>query len=173
MAEHNEVEAPVKKGGRLKTLILLGAMVVGEAVLIVGALMVFSGPPEVQGGSLEDHQASEDDKIVEQLVADAFLPNSKRGLAYLYDTEIYVQVKKRHQTVVSEEIERFRHEIMSELTTIWRTADPSHFDEPRLETLTRKVYALMNERFGVDEQSGEPIIVKAVIVMGTGLRMET
>ena len=44
--------------------------------------------------------------------------------------------------------------------------------EVGLESLTRKTYALMDERFGLDQPTGEPIVHKVVIVMGTGLRIE-
>jgi hypothetical protein len=38
--------------------------------------------------------------------------------------------------------------------------------------LTRKVYALLSDRFGMDQESEEPIVTKVVIVMGTGLRID-
>jgi hypothetical protein len=86
---------------------------------------------------------------------------------------VYVQVRNRHHDRVTAELEQFRNEIKADLTAIWRTSDPRHFDEPKLESLTRKVYALMNERFGLDQETGEPVVVKAVIVMSTGLRIES
>ena len=55
---------------------------------------------------------------------------------------------------------------------IWRTADPQHFKEPRLETLTRKVTALLRDRFGSDDEAGGSIVEKCVIVMGTGFRVD-
>jgi hypothetical protein len=146
---------------------------VGEAALILGLMAVFSGPPKVHGGSaLETTEAPEEEKIVEQLVADARFANSKRGFTYLYDTEIYVQVKMRHKESVAAELEQFANEIKAELTTIWRTSDPHDFDEPGFETLMRKVHALMNQRFGVDPQTNEPVVQKVVIVMGTGMRVD-
>ena len=59
------------------------------------------------------------------------------------------------------------------------TEPPQHFQEPRLENLTRKVYALLNERFGVDKNSKsedgqpQPIVTKVVIVMSTGFRVDS
>ncbi len=152
---------------------MLAGLVVGEALLVFGAMKMLSPPAEVQAGSpLESVEIPEEEKIVELLVVEGRFPNSKRGVTYLYDTEVYVQVKRRHQERVATELEQFRNEIKSELTAIWRTSEPHHFDEPRLENLTRKVYALLNDRFGADQVSGEPIIDKVVIVMGTGLRVD-
>ena len=73
---------------------------------------------------------------------------------------------------MAEEFEQFRNEIKSEINAVWRTADPRDFQESKLQTLTRKVRAMLDERFGVDPRRGEPIITKCVIVMGTGFRVD-
>ena len=162
-----------KRKGRIKAMLPFAVVVIGEAALIIGALLLFSGPPEVQGNpNLDPVMVPEDEKVIEQLVVDARFANTKRGLTYIYQTEIYVQVKRRHQHQVSAELEQFRNEIKAQLNTIWRTSDARHFEEPRLENLTRKVYALMNGRFGVDPETGDPIVLKVVIVMGTGMRID-
>jgi hypothetical protein len=165
-------EEPKPKSGRTRTLLLVAALVVGEAALILGVMALFSGPPEVEASALAVAEVPEDEKIVEQQVLSARLPNSKRGLTYLYETEIYVQVRRRHLERVATELEQFRYEIKAELTTVWRTSDPHDFDEPGFETLMRKVHALMNQRFGVDPQTNEPVVQKVVIVMGTGMRVD-
>jgi hypothetical protein len=171
MAEAPQEQPPKK--GRLKTILVMVGLLAGEAALILGALAMFSAPAPVNAQpGLEAVQVSEEEKIQELLVVDARLPNSKRGATYLYDTEVYVQIKRRHQDRVAGELEQFRNEIKAELTAIWRTSNPSQFEEPMLESLTRKVYALMNERFGTDPATEEAIIEKVVIVMGTGLRVD-
>lgn len=168
-----QTEAPVEGKSKLRTIILVGALVVGEAAVILGVLAVFKSPPEVQAdSSLNAVELPEEERIVEQLVVDGRLPNAKRGVTYLYDTEVYVQVKRRHQEVVAAELEQFRNEIKAELTAIWRTSSPHHFDEPKLENLTRKVYAMLNERFGADTETNDPIVQKVVIVMGSGMRVD-
>ncbi len=124
-------------------------------------------------GNMTRVETAEEDRIMEILVLDARLPNNRSGITQIFDTEIYVQVKRKFHTRVAGELEQFRNEIRAEITAIWRTSDPQHFQEPKLENLTRKVYALLNGRFGRDPVSGEPIISKSVIVMGTGLRIDT
>jgi len=106
------------------------------------------------------------------LILDARLPNAREGVEFVYPTEVYAQVKARHTDRVVVELEQFQNEIRAELTAIWKTSEPRHFREPRLETLTRKVESLLTERFGLDPESGEPIVVKAVVVMGTGFRVD-
>ena len=171
MTEENQDQAP--KSGKLKTMIVLGAVLLIEAAAIIGAMKMFG--PDTSNAEQTPEMAGvpEEEKIVEIQVLDARLPNSRSGIEFIYDTEIYVQVRKKHEEQVNGELEQFKNEIRAQVSTVWRTSDPHHFKEPRLENLTRKVSALMDSRFDVDPESGEPIVVKCVIVMGTGLRVDS
>jgi hypothetical protein len=173
MAEQEpQHDARASKGGRFKTILVVGSLLAVEAVVFIGLMMVVGGEP--QSASAEGVTAPETDegeKIVEVQVLDAKLPNAKTGITYLYNTEIWVQVKQKDADRVAEELDRFSNEIRAEIGAIWRTSEPAHFREPRLENLTRKVHALLNERFGVNDD-GEPILTKCVIVMGTGFRVD-
>ncbi len=158
----------------LRLIIILGGILAVEAVVIIGAMMILGGPPNVEAAETPAVMtAPQDERIVEILVIDAKLPNNKSGMTYLYDTEIYVQVKKRYSDQVGEELQQFRNEIKSEIAAIWRTAEVRHFQEPRLETLTRRIRTMLSDRFGVDHQRDQPIISKCVIVMGMGFRIDS
>ncbi len=157
----------------LRTIVLVGVILVVEAAIIIGAMLVLGGPPQVEAANVPaSAELPEEEKITEILVLDAKLPNNKSGVTYLYDTEIYVQVKHRYAEVVQRELEQFRNEIKADITAIWRTSHPQHFQEPKLESLTRRVHVLLSDRFGVDQHRSEPIISKCVIVMGTGFRID-
>ncbi len=157
----------------LRLMIVIGGVLVMEAVVIIGAMMFLGGPPEVDASEVVAVLTTpEEERIVEILVLDAKLPNNKSGQTYLYDTEIYVQVKKRYSDKVGREFEQFRNEIKSEITAIWRTAEVRHFQEPRLESLTRRIQTMLSDRFGVDRQRDEPIITKCVLVMNMGFRID-
>ena len=163
-----------RRKSSMRMIILVGGILVMEAVVIIGAMLVLGGPPKVEAA---DPAATlltpEEERIVEILVLDAKLPNNKSGVTYLYDTEVYVQVKKRYADQVTAELAQFRNEIKSEITALWRTAEPRHFQEPRMESLTRRIHAMLRDRFGVDRQRDEPIISKCVIVMGMGFRIDS
>ena len=157
----------------LRLILVVSGILVVEAVVIIGAMMLLGGPPDVEAAEAPAVlDAPEEEQIVEILVLDARLPNNKSGVTYLYDTEIYVQVKKRYAAEVTEELQQFRNEIKSEITAIWRTAEMRHFQEPRLESVTRRIQTMLSGRFGVDLQRDEPIISKCVIVMGMGFRID-
>lgn len=163
-----------KKASPMKTIVVLGVILVVEAVVIVGAMMMLGGPSTVEAAdAVGDIQTAEEEKLVEVQVLSGKLANNKSGVTYLYETEIYVQVKKKYADRVTNELEQFRNQIRAEITAIWRTSDPNHFQEPKLENLTRKVEALLNERFGKSADDGEAIVARCVIVMGTGLRIDS
>jgi flagellar basal body-associated protein FliL len=161
------------KAARLKTFIIIAVVLVVEAAAIIGIMFVVGRPDETRAMPITaDMEMSDEDKIVEVMVLDTRLPNSRSGVTYLYNTEIYVQVRKRHADRVAEHLEQFQNEIKSEIAAIWKTSEPHHFQEAKLESLKRKVYALLNDRFGPSEDDSGPIIRKVVIFMGTGMRLD-
>ena len=176
MAQEQIQDGGKPKKGKAKTFIVIFGMLLLEAALIVGLMSFIAGEPDTASADdqvMLDPQEAEEEKIVEILVLDGKLPNAKTGVTYLYNTEIYVQVKRKHSERVNAELEQFYNEIKAEIGAIWRTSEPHHFQEPKLENLTRKVRTLLTERFGVDGETGEPILVKCVIVMGTGFRVDS
>lgn len=169
----DEIEAPPKKSP-LKLAVVGLVVLLIQAGIVIGAMMVVGKPAEVRSEDLLNvDQLPEEEQIVEILVLDAKLPNAKKGVTYLYDTEIYVQVKKKHELDVSKELEQFRNEIRAQITAIWRAAEPNHFLEPHMENLTRKAEALLRDRFDDDPEAEEPVIQKCVIVSGTGFRIDS
>jgi len=166
------------EGGKklpLKQILVVGGLLALEAALILGVVTFLGSDPEVARaiGPDLDPALVEQDKIVEIQVLDAKLPNARAGISFIYPTEVYVQVKNRHSAVISDTIDQFYNEIKAEITAIWRNSEPQHFQEPKLETLNRKVHALIGDRFGEDSETGKPIVSKIVIVMGTGFRVDT
>lgn len=166
---------PAPSGPRISkgTIIIVASILLIEAVAVVGVMRIVAGPASVDAAAIvEKSQVIGDERIVETMVLHAKLPNSRTGITYLYDAEIYVQTQEKHATRVQRELEQFNNEIRASISAIWRTAEPHHFQEPNLETLTRNVHALLSNRFGTDAETGEPIVRKCVVVMGTGFRID-
>jgi hypothetical protein len=158
---------------RKRLLVMVVAILVIEAVLIVGAMKLLGGPaPAHANEAPADPADTEAEQVVELQVLDDSLANSRSGATYLYDTEIYVQVRKKHADRVQAYLEQFRNEIKAEITAIWRTSEPQHFQEPKLDNLTRKLQSMLGDRLGPDPAGGEPIIIKCVVVMQTGFRID-
>ncbi len=160
-------------GSQMKTIVIVATILLIEAAAVIGVLMFIAGPSTVGAtGLATTDEIVGDERIIETMVIHAKLPNSRSGVTYLYDTEIYVQTKERHAGRVNRELEQFNNEIRAAITAIWRTAEPHHFQEPNLETLTRNVDALLSDRFGLDPMTEEPVVQKSVVVMGTGFRID-
>ena len=172
MADENQ-ENQVTNSSKKKTFIMMAIILVIEAAVIVGAFFLFGGPPDVSAMGPAGIEAAEDEMIVEMLVLEDRLPNNKSGVTYIYDSSIYVQVKKKYERRVKSELDQFENEIRSKIYAVWKTSEPQAFQEPMLETLTRKIDAMFNARFGSDQETAERIITKCVIVMGTGMRIDS
>ena len=162
-------------GGKKKTVLFVAVMLVVEAVVLIGAFMVIgSKEPDVARAGIEElsPEELERERIVEIEVIDEKLPNAKRGVTYLYDTRIFVQVRNKHAERMNMELAQFSNEIKAEIAGIWRTSNPEVFSEPKLENLTRKLEVLFQERLGTAPDTGEPIVEKVVIVLGPGFRID-
>lgn len=175
MADDDVVEeSGESKGGRKKTIMVVAALLAAEAVALSVAFMMFASEPQVARAGIDELSAEdlELERIVEMEVLDEKLPNAKRGVTYLYDTRLYVQVKQRNAERMTRELEQFSNEIKAEVSGIWRTSDPRVFAEPRLETLQRKLEAMFRERVGTNPETGLPIVEKVVVVLGPGFRID-
>lgn len=88
-------EAP-KKGLPIKTIGVIGVMLVLEAALIVGAFMMFGKPSEVKGVELEHGPPDEGEKIVELPVLAERFTNGSSGRMWVWDTEVIIKAKQKH-----------------------------------------------------------------------------
>jgi flagellar basal body-associated protein FliL len=162
--------APKKSGGGLKFIIIVVLLLAVEG----GALFfVFSkgAPKKVEAAEPVVVANPEDEKLVELLVLDDRLVNDRTGISYLYQTEVYCKVRKKDEDWVKDEIERSKNEIRAQIGGIWRTAEPTHFQEPLFETLSRRVESVLRERFDHKSTDGKSVIDRCVLVVGTGIRI--
>jgi hypothetical protein len=154
--ERNPEPAPEPKV-RLSTKVIIVVLViiVVEAGILLGVALMTSAPAVVASlGFAEDEEARLNTIVEIPVVADRF-PNNKQGVLFLYDTRITAQVKKRYQPQVEAFIKQNQARIRTMIGAIWRNADPRHFDEPLLNTLTRQVHEAMHEIIPVDAATGE------------------
>ncbi|NNM27751.1 MAG: hypothetical protein HKO59_17565, partial [Phycisphaerales bacterium] len=89
MADAAESTDSKRKLPPLKSMIVVAILLVGEAAVLVGAMMFIGKDPDVAAANDAelDPILAEQEKIVEVLVLDAKLPNAKSGVSYLYSTE--------------------------------------------------------------------------------------
>ncbi|MFK7961691.1 MAG: hypothetical protein AB8G96_14335 [Phycisphaerales bacterium] len=176
MAEETTEEVETGGGSKKKTFIVVGGLLAVEAVVLALAFTLFAGEPQVAAGSGIEQLSEaelEAERIVEIEVLDEKLPNAKRGVTYIYDTRIYVQVRNRYAEQMQRELDQFRNEIKADIAGLWRTSDPRVFSEPRLETINRKLSVMFQDRLGTAPETGEPVVEKVVIVLGAGFRVDS
>lgn len=159
-AQGAEGEAP-KKGGKKVIIIVAVAMVV-EALVIAGVFMMNQGPSDVQALTELEDAEKDANRPVEILVAADKFQNTRSGKPFLFDTEVHVITKTKHEEVVNEKIENMQSRISSDITTIFLRAEPAYLNEPERQTLTRQIKASLEERLGTDPD-GENYVLDVVI----------
>mgnify|MGYP005842110323 CR=1 FL=1 len=167
-----EAPAPAKKGLPIKTLAIVAGALLLEAGAIIGVFMLTSGPSAVQADPAAQDAAALADQPVEKLVLAEKFQNTRTGRTYLYDTEIYIVVKRRNQEHAESLLKEKTAQISADVTTIFRRAEPVHLLEPSLATLTRQIKATLDNRLGRDPESGESIIQEVLITKCTQFRAD-
>jgi len=171
--EQPKAESPDsgKKKLPIKTLIVLAVVVVVEAAAISAAFLIAGKPADVKAqGALPDAEADAN-RLVEVQVLEHKFQNTKTGRTYVYDTQLYVVVKQKHQEQVARYIEQMQAQIVSDVATIYRRAEPAHLLEPTLGTLKRMIKASLDEKIGRDDD-GNPIIEQVLITKFSQFRAD-
>lgn len=165
MAEQQPQEdaAPKKKGVPVKTVLLLGAFLVVEAVTVLAVIMMTGKPSDVHAeATVEDKMLSLEQRVEELVVEDKFV-NQLRGETIIYDTEVYVIVRRKYQEKVQDSIEIMKARLTTDVANIIRAAQPAHFNEPEYATLTRQIKAALDKRFGRDLIEDAPYVEEVLV----------
>jgi len=150
-----------KKKLPLKTLVLLAAVLLIEGVAI-STVFILAGPADVKAeGALPDPQALLDQPAEVLVLADKF-QNTRRGRAYLYDTEVFIVVATKNKQPIEASIEAKKAAITADIATIIRKAEPAHLMEHELATLRRQIHAALDKRLGY-QPDGTPFIQEVLI----------
>jgi flagellar basal body-associated protein FliL len=167
--------APAKSGGigglLVKTPVLLGAVMVVEAVVLFAGFKFLggSGPRAVAGAELamEEHKPGEPEsaatatkKTVELAVVEFRAPNKQSGHTFLYDVKIVAVVKSEVSDRVKDTLKDSESLVEDRIRTIIAQLDPEKLgggSEPGLETLRRQV------KYQLDEIVGDGMIDSVLV----------
>lgn len=140
-----------KKGGGLKVVLVVAGLMIAEAVGVF-AVVSFSGfgTGSAQAKAMEGLEQNDRDKLVEIELVDNKFPNNTTGQIWLWDTQIYLQVRKKNKEAVETELDRRRAEITAGLRLIFSRIQDRHLKEPGSETITRQLTTYIDEVFGQD-----------------------
>ena len=154
---------PPRRGNLMRTLVIVVGVVVLEAATVAAVMWFSQGEKPVEGDPTIIDQAAIGEQPVEMLILSEKFQNSRSGIAYMFDTEVYAIVKRRNQPFVESRLEASKAQISRDINTIFRRAEPSHLAEGELATLTRQIKSVLDEQFGNDEDTGEPYVSEALI----------
>src|SRR4051794_9022038 len=167
--------AAAKRGLLSKTPVLLGAVMLLEAlVLFAGFKMLSGGPQHAVGAELASPDEGESDghggrvegkgsakaKTIELTVLDFKAPNKVNGRTFLYDVSIFVVVKTDYEKRAKETLKEREALIKDRVRTIIAQSDPEKLvggSEPGLETLRRQV------KYQLDTIIGEGMIEEVLV----------
>ena len=144
----------------LAVLLILGL----EAGTILATAILTRKPDFAGAGPFIDDSAAAEERLVEVGVLHERFPNRKSGVTMLYETTIAVQVKKKNSEKVTQIIEENRARIQMAIGTIWRNAEPRHFNEPYLDTLTRQAHEMLFQIIDEDLPEGEESRIEGVLI---------
>ncbi len=183
-----QAKAPEKKAGLpIKTIGIVLAMLIVEAVALVAVLSMFGKPSEVKGVGLEHEQAAEVDQLVEIPILAEKFTNSSSGRVWVWSVEVVAVSKVRHAgpaeaadpkkgadsghggadgnstaMTVRAELKAKSAKIRTGIGAIFSSAQHSYFTEPGRETLSRQILQFLREVFGQDAEGEERI--QAVLI---------
>jgi len=132
---------------------------------------MMGGPEKVEASDALIDIETDENRPVEILVLQDRLPNQSTGRIWLYDTEIYVQVRSSDKEAVEKIFEERGAEVKTGIREIWGRATAEDFKEPRLEKLTTQTREYLNRIIG-DGPDGTPLIQKVLIPKCNGFRAD-
>lgn len=150
----NVGEGSGDKTVKKKTVLILAAVFLIEAVAITAVFLLAGAPPHVKAQG-DSNLVAVGDMPVEVLVVQDKFPNTLTGRTYLYDTEIYIKVLKKHRDEIGEKLKNMSAQIQSDIAEIFRAAEPTQLHETSLATLKRRIRAKMDQRLGRDAEDLE------------------
>ena len=145
-----------KKGFPLVPIIVVTAMLIGEAAIVAGMFMFLGGPSEVQADpAVADLLAEGERPVTLSVLAEKF-QNKKGGESFLYDVEVFATTKKKHEEEATRLLGEQKAAIRFEVMVIFRKAEPAFLREATLQTLTRQIRAVVQEAVGNVPGTDEP-----------------
>ena len=174
-AAKTESETPSGKSGGIKALlgklpVLVGGVMVVEAVILIAGCKMFGGGPGTAEGVepghgdqalVDGHETFDAPPEMVEVAVDSFrAPNRLNGRTYLYDVEISVRVKSDVSDQVRRKLESSTALVRDRMNRIVAGMDPEKLNgaaEPGLETLRRQV------KYQLDLIVGEGLIEEVLI----------
>lgn len=167
-------QAPGKPGksGKMKSMLMVGGLMLVEGVLIFMGVNYFAGEPKATEAAEadEDALAAEADVLsgmVEVSITELDAYNSRSGRQYVYHMRIEARARAESKDKLTELIEQRKATIEDRINMLVRSADPKEMEEPGLEILRRRIKMELNQALGDDSLVLEVLIPKLLQTRGS------
>lgn len=168
-AEAPAESAPAKKGLPLKTIIIVGALMLVEGVAVFFVLGALGGPKESKADAQhlvhDDSEEKQEVRILEK--EDEKFQNLSSGQVWVWNVSVFVQVKNKNAERVEGALKGRKAEIKEGLSQIVGRAQIAQLKEPERQSLKRQVSALLEKVVGQDPD-GKPLIESVLIPTCSG-----
>jgi flagellar basal body-associated protein FliL len=153
--------APAKKGLPIKTIAVIAVVMAVEAAAIVLVMGMLS-PKASEAAPPKELIHDDTQEIREiQIISDKF-QNMNTGKVWVWDIDVYVQVKEKNAERVEKVLEQRSAEIKEGLSQIVSRAQHAHLKEPERQSLNRQFAAYLERVLGTDAD-GKPLIDRLLI----------
>lgn len=152
----------------MKMIIIVASIMVLEGVGVFAFLTLTGRQPADAMAGLEGRDEADRESTVEMLLVKDRFQNMSTNRLWRWDAIVFLKVRKKNETHVTEVMEQRAAEIQTGVAKIFRRAQHSHLKEPELKTITRQLTAYCNEIFGEDPD-GLPRVDQVMVVSLNGL----
>lgn len=159
-------EEAQKKGGLpIKTIAIILVLLIGEAIGLVVVMGMLGKPAgAVADADLATGQTAVGDELRELPVLNEKFTNGSTGRIWIWETELLIQVKQKHEEEVKMRLEQRLAEIRTGIAGIVSEAQHHHLTEPKHTTVTRQCLEyLRRDIFENDAATNEPMIQGVLI----------
>jgi len=155
-------ESGGKKGGGLKTIVIVAVMMLGEAGALFFLMNMMNGPSAADASQLQGLEDSGEAAPVEIELMKGQFQNMSTGRVWEWRAEIFLRVRQKNVAEIESIMERDKALIQEGISKIFGRAQDRHLREPGRETMTRQITTYLNEIFGVDADEF-PLIDRVLI----------
>lgn len=162
-AESADDQNQPSRKSKLKPLILIGALMLGEGAGIFAVMKFFAGPPKPtlageDQADLEDPFHLSDQAEIDLCEVDAF--NRKEGKLHVYHMVLSALVAAEDVDKIKRFVEERSASIRDRIQVVIRAAEPQHLNDPSLQFIKRQITQELNNLLGGKELIREVLVSK-------------
>lgn len=162
--------AAAPKRAPLKVILLVAGLMAAEAGAIF-FLVGMGGRAQTAKAEVHGAEHAEDNASVEIPLLDDKFQNMQTGRIWMWDIQIALKIKKKHEAEISEQLAARENEIKEGVSQIIRRAQHGHLREADLVTVNRQVTAYLDKVLGPDAE-GKSRIERVLIPKCKGFQLE-